>query len=206
MAEYCNFQKRMDEYSKTLAVDAALPMTARRRSGWAHLPMLAMLTILSAFAPVAAPSSAADLPEPTGKVVLEISGEIANTNRDGVAVFDSAMLDALGRHVVTTSTVWTERGPHQFEGVLMRDVLKAVGATKATTVKAKALNDYQVEIPVADFQRYDVILASSLDGKTLTARDKGPLWIVYPRDDHGELADERMDQRWVWQLNRLELR
>lgn len=88
----------------------------------------------------------------------------------------------------------------------MRDVLKAVGATAATTVMAKALNDYQVEIPVADFQRYDVILASSMDGKVLTARDKGPLWIVYPRDKHGELADERIDQRWVWQLNRLELR
>lgn len=178
-----------------------------RPSTWTRRPWAgATLAFLAALAPLATPSFAGDLPEPAGKVVLEISGEIANTNRDGVAAFDAAMLEALGRHVVTTSTVWTERGPHQFQGVLVRDVLKAVGATEATSVKAKALNDYQVEIPVADFLRYDVILANSMDGKVLTARDKGPLWIIYPRDDHGELADERIDQRWVWQLSRLELK
>lgn len=193
--------------SRQTTADRASSLLKRRTSAWAgRLSALAVLVLLTALAPVATPAFSEDLPKPTGKVVLEISGQITNTNRDGVAAFDSAMLEALGRHVVTTSTVWTERGPHQFEGVLMRDVLKSVGATAATTVKAKALNDYQVEIPVADFQRYDVILASSMDGKVLTARDKGPLWIIYPRDDHGELADERMDQRWVWQLNRLELR
>lgn len=193
--------------SRQTTADRASSLLKRRTRAWARrLSALAVLVLLTALVPVATPAFSEDLPKPTGKVVLEISGQITNTNRDGVAAFDSAMLEALGRHVVTTSTVWTERGPHQFEGVLMRDVLKSVGATAATTVKAKALNDYQVEIPVADFQRYDVILASSMDGKVLTARDKGPLWIIYPRDDHGELADERMDQRWVWQLNRLELR
>lgn len=193
--------------SRQTVVDMASSTLKRQPGAWIrHLTTLTMMALLATVLPTAMPTYAKDLPKPTGKVVLEISGSITNTNRDGVAAFDAGMLDAIGRHVVTTSTVWTERGAHDFEGVLMRDVLKAVGATAATTVMAKALNDYQVEIPVADFQRYDVILASSMDGKVLTARDKGPLWIVYPRDKHGELADERIDQRWVWQLNRLELR
>jgi hypothetical protein len=34
-------------------------------------------------------------------------------------------------------------------------------------------------------------------------RDKGPLWIAYPRDFNKVLQDSRYDARWVWQLNKL---
>jgi hypothetical protein len=39
----------------------------------------------------------------------------------------------------------------------------------------------------------------------MTMRDKGPLWIVYPRDDYSVLHDARYDSRWVWQLNKLHI-
>jgi hypothetical protein len=45
-----------------------------------------------------------------------------------------------------------------------------------------------------------------MDGERLLPRDKGPIWIVYPRDDFPELTDIRYDYRWVWQLTRLEIR
>jgi hypothetical protein len=51
-----------------------------------------------------------------------------------------------------------------------------------------------------------VILALSMDGRELSLRDKGPIWIVYPRDDHKELHDPVFNSRWIWQLDRLELR
>jgi hypothetical protein len=59
---------------------------------------------------------------------------------------------------------------------------------------------------MADFAKYPVLLAYSMDGKALTARDKGPLWIVYPRDDYPEIKDPLLDSRWVWQLKEIDVK
>jgi hypothetical protein len=44
------------------------------------------------------------------------------------------------------------------------------------------------------------------DGVELQLRDRGPLWIVYPRDSFRELRDESNNFKWIWQLRSLELR
>lgn len=151
------------------------------------------------------PAMAADaLPRPTAAVMLTVSGDIANTNVGKEARFDRAMLEKLGIRTLRTSTTWTT-GVKTFEGVLARDVMTAAGA-KGAEVRAIALNDYAVSIPMVDFERYDVLLAFRMDGQDLTARDKGPLWVVYPRDAHRELNDSKFDARWAWQLKRLEVK
>lgn len=140
------------------------------------------------------------LPEPRGSVILEITGR--SGGRSINAKFDRARLEALGKHTITTTTSWHD-GTHVFEGVLARDVMAAVGAEDATSVTAVALNEYEISIPAIEFERYDVLFAWSMDGTPMTPRDKGPLWIVYPKLDHAELQDEIYDSRWVWQLQRL---
>ncbi len=105
---------------------------------------------------------------------------------------------------VRTSTDWTD-GVKAFRGPYVRDVLDAAGY-RGETVTATALNDYSVEIPMADFERYPVVLAMEMDGEPLTRRDKGPLWIVYPRDEFAELATAETNAKWIWQLRSLEVR
>jgi hypothetical protein len=80
--------------------------------------------------------------------------------------------------------------------------MDAVGA-RGSTLVASALNDYQNEIPMHDFQTYPVLFALKMDGQELTVRDRRPIWIVYPRDDFPELRNERVNARWVWQLSAL---
>lgn len=143
------------------------------------------------------------LPQPTGKVLLRITGNIERTNGGGEARFDRAMIHALPANTLATTTVVTD-GVKQFKGVLMRDLLAVVGAT-GTVVTASALNDYVVDIPMTDFEEFDVLLAFQMDGKQLTRRDKGPFWIVYPRDNFKVLQDIRYDSLWVWQLNHLDV-
>lgn len=130
-------------------------------------------------------------------VILEVSGRVRATR-----LFTRSQLAGLGVTAIQTSTTWTT-GIHRFEGVLARAVLAEVGPISSETVVARALNDFSATIPVSDFEKFDVILAWSMDGMMLTRRDKGPLWIIYPRDAVPELADERLEHRWVWQLNRL---
>jgi hypothetical protein len=140
------------------------------------------------------------LPAPTGPVILTITGAITRTNAPGAARFDRSMLQALGLVSVKTSTVWTD-GVKLFEGVPLRQVLDFVGAD-GTRIRASALNDYEIEIPIDDL-RYGPVLALSMDGRALSVRSRGPLWIVYPRDAYSDLGNAMHDARWVWQVNRL---
>ncbi len=132
-------------------------------------------------------------------VLLQITGRIA----DGTAVLDRDALLALPPATINTSTVVTD-GVHAFTGFLMRDLLDRLDA-QGDIVTAIALNEYAVDIPIADFYNYDVIVAYDMDGAALTRDNKGPLWIVYPRDDHEALQDIRYDYRWVWQLHELDV-
>lgn len=141
---------------------------------------------------------------PAGEVVLTVSGEIAVTNRDGAAVFDRAMLEAMGPETFTTSTSWTE-GPQEFTGVLLRNLLDAVGATGGT-LRASAVNDYAVDIPVSDAVDGGPIVAYLLGGEQMSVRDKGPLWLVYPYDSRREYRSEVIYSRSIWQLERIEVR
>lgn len=152
---------------------------------------------------VGSPASAGDLPAPTGDVILTVSGNIANTNGNGRARFDRAMLESLGTTVLETSTYWTDNVV-RFDGVLARRVVAAVGG-KGKIAIATALNDYKIEIPLSDFSRYDVLLALKMNGEYMRVRDKGPIWIVYPVDQHPELDNELIRNRWIWQLSKLEI-
>jgi hypothetical protein len=73
-------------------------------------------------------------------------------------------------------------------------------------VHAIALNDYEYTIPLEDFDRYDVLLATRVNGQLMRVRDKGPIWIVYPWSGHPELDDFATREKSVWQLNALHVR
>ena len=82
-------------------------------------------------------------------------------------------------------------------------IIRYLAMLSVLVLSASAMS---AEIPTSDFQRYPVILAMTMNGKPLSRRDKGPLWIVYPRDDHPELATPEVNARWVWQLKALTVR
>ncbi len=161
----------------------------------------AILAILLA----AAPAGASDgLPQPDGEVVLTITGAITRTNRDGAADFDRAMLERLGTAHLATSTPWTEGVP-VFEGVPMAALLDAVGA-EGTVAVGTALDDYGADLPLGELREYAVLLAMRMNGELLTVRDRGPLWVVYPRDQVAAFMDPRHNAKWIWQLRRLDIR
>ena len=97
-----------------------------------------------------------------------------------------------------TKTPWYP-DPVQFEGVAMTRLMSAVSASGETVV-ATALNDYVTEIPIVDFSKFNVLLALKRNGEYMTARDKGPLFIVYPFDSEPTLHHQRYYSRSAWQL------
>jgi hypothetical protein len=118
-------------------------------------------------------------------------------------------LDALQRppqRKILTNTPWySERS--EFVGPLLRDVLEAAGVPAAAggTLRCSALNDYRVEIPLDDARRWDVVVALLFNGRPMTVREKGPLFVIYPFDEQPQLRTSTYFSRCIWQLKSIEL-
>ncbi len=161
----------------------ALALAAASLAGWAR-PALA-------------------LDPPSGAVVLTVQGRVRLPNDGQRAQFDMAMLEALPQRTVQTRTPWYPQA-RRFTGPLLRDLLAAAGA-QGSSLRLVALNDYQVEMPMDDALRHDVIVARLMDDKPMAVRDKGPLFIIYPFDAQPELRKAIYYGRSAWQLRTIEV-
>ena len=148
----------------------------------------------------AAPLAAATAPAAAEAPILTVSGNVEGGTRS----FTRAELAALPHEVYETSTVWTE-GVRRFGGVPLHALMDALGA-EGGTLRLTAINDYAVEIPMADAVPGAALLAYELDGQPMSVRQKGPVWLVYPYDSDGKWRTESVYARSVWQLNRIEVR
>lgn len=148
-----------------------------------------------------------------GPTALTVAGAIDKPNRGPVdpfldaffsfhkiefakaRTFSATDLEALGMKTVQARYPDWPKG-FTFEGPLLKDVLAAAGA-KGSVARVRALDDYAADIPVSELDKYPVILALKRDGRYLGLGDRGPAWVIYPREDFEELrgADEL---KWVW--------
>jgi len=133
----------------------------------------------------------------TALTVLQITG-----SREQVFTLED--LRNLNQVEILTANEFVD-GQKLFRGPLARDVLTAMDIQVSAGIKLTAANDYQVEIPVRELFDYNVILALEIDGKPLSLRDKGPIWVIYPMSDHAELRDPVFNSHLVWQLIKMEL-
>jgi len=141
------------------------------------------------------------LEAPKGKVVLTVSGTLTKPNHGKDATFSMEMLEKLPQISFITKTPWYPKAV-TFTGPLLRDVLAAAGAS-GNKIAARALDDYKTLIPMLDAQKFDLIVARQIDGKNLSVREKGPLFIVYPFDSKPELQAQVYLDRSAWQLKSL---
>ncbi|CTQ53429.1 Oxidoreductase molybdopterin binding domain protein [Roseibium album] len=159
-----------------------------------------MLRILAGLILVLGLGSAATA-EDIDKTVLTISGKISGEESVDLSI---RQLTQLSRVSYTTSTPWHD-GKVSFEGVLLGTLMKHVGAT-GENAEFIALNEYRSTLPVSDFKEHSPLLAYMKDGKYMTIRDKGPLFVIYPFDDKPELKTEVFFSRSVWQIRSIEFR
>lgn len=112
-------------------------------------------------------------------------------------------LDALPQVTFETSTIWTE-GIITFSGPSLTKVLESVDAGQ-NTIRAFALNDYNMVIsPMGADDTYPIV-ATRMNGERFSVRDRGPLWLVYPYDSDPDFRDEKIYAQSIWQLHKLKL-
>jgi hypothetical protein len=158
----------------------------------------ALLTIIFTFPGWAQAQEPAPLDEPTGQVILTVTGDVAVTNAEGKAEFDRDLLKEVGWRAIDTTTIWTE-GPQHFEGVPLKALADRLGVEGQDLMMA-AINDYIVHIPYSVVAADAALLALDRNGTPMTIRDKGPIWVVFPYDAEPEYMTETYHSRSIWQL------
>ncbi len=132
------------------------------------------------------------------KWILTVDGKTANGRTFHFTRDDLLKLDAKR---VSTHTPWHD-GVVDFDGVPAHDLMTLVGAT-GEKAAIFALDDYQVDVPLADFTQYAAIFAYAKNGKPMTVEEKGPLFLVNPYDSDPQLATETYYARSIWQIARI---
>ena len=127
--------------------------------------------------------------------VLTVSGD------GDLLSFTRGDLEALGTETFTTSTIWTD-GPQTFTGMLLAALTAAIGVNDGS-LRASAINDYSVLIPVSDGVAGGPIIAFLRNGEPMSVRERGPLWLVYPFDSSPKYQTEVIYSRSIWQLDRI---
>jgi len=139
-------------------------------------------------------TSLAEVPSPE-EPVLEL-------DKDGVTVgFDLAALDQL-RQVETTVYEPFLEDDVVFSGVLLSELISLVGADGRTTAHFLALDDYEVELTLADVASSGVLLATRQAGEEIPIEEGGPTRLLFP--DGSELG--RNLDLWVWSVKEITLR
>lgn len=154
----------------------------------------------------AQPTTAGDAVKaaPAAQFTLQIDGAIHAPDDDQVIQLDSAAIRALPQRTVTTHTPWHD-GAVTFSGPRLGDLLELLKPA-GKTLHITALNDYSVDIPLSDLQRYQPVLAWQLNGQPISVRNKGPLFLIYPFDAYPELHNPLYYGRSIWQVRRITVR
>lgn len=143
------------------------------------------------------------IPEPQDATILTVSGRIGAMNQGETIVMDRQTLESVGVVEYEVHDPFEDR-PIVYRGVLMSELLKVWQvADDVTVARFTALNDYQIDVPIEDFQQYPVLFAMQADGVTLTPDYRGPAMLVYPLDDYEfDLISNK--RRWIWQITMIE--
>ena len=151
-----------------------------------------------------------DIPAPSEDRILTVTGTIGTLNDETQSQptvnFDMATLESIGLVEYDVTDIVEEEGDVTFQGVLLSDLLAAVGTfDTAQEVFITALDGYAIVIPMSDIESYPVLLATQINGERMDVERRGPTRIVYPRDDF-DFDPETNPNFWIWNVDVIEVR
>jgi hypothetical protein len=163
-------------------------------------PIYTQLTeaTLSPGDPIPVPANADD-------IMLTVSGKISHPNQGDAIVMDRATIERLGEVEYTVDDPFLEQTV-TYRGVLLGDLLKVWGVTTdAQQMHLVALNDYEVVVPIEDYELMPVLFAMQVNGDYMPISTRGPAMLVYPYN-HFDLDHTLYNNYWIWQIKSVDVR
>lgn len=131
---------------------------------------------------------------PTGQPILHIA-----VNGGAPLAVDFATLDAMATQTYKVMEPF-EKKEIAFKGVEFSSVLRAAGVpASAKNVHIAALDDYQIDLSMAEIRKGGIVLATQADGSTIPLDHGGPSRIIFL---DGVASGANPDQ-WIWSLSHI---
>lgn len=144
------------------------------------------------------------IPTPAGEILFTITGKIGTTNAENSIVMDMETIESVGLVDYTVKDPFLDVDVI-YRGVLMSKLLDLWQiSADATKLHMTALNDYSVDVPLADLRQYPVIFALQADGEYMPITTRGPAMLVYPYNDF-EFEMAVYNDYWIWQIKAIEV-
>jgi hypothetical protein len=142
------------------------------------------------------------VPTPAGKPVFTMIGKITATNQVGGLAFDLPTVERFALYEVHLYEPWNKQNM-TFRGVWLQDLLAVAGVKPdATRLHIVALDDYTVDLTMADIRAGGIMLATRTgDGSVLPVDKGGPTRIVFL---DGVKAGANADQ-WIWSIKAIDV-
>ena len=157
-----------------------------------------LLLLLAGYAQASAEPDANPKPEP---VILSVYGDIALD--DGVYQrldFTLSELQALTQAEITTAHPWSSQA-QRYGGIDLTALLQLLFANKAIkTLNLEGLNGFSMALEWSNICDFSPIIAWQENGKLMSRRDKGPLWLMLPFDQVPKMKQADFLHYMVWQL------
>jgi hypothetical protein len=164
---------------------------------WLALRVCALLGCVASASSLAAPNACPN------DALLAITGLVKGNGPDGAYKFSEQ--DFLKLTMLTTATAWTPKS--EFVGPELSTVLAAAGAlSEAKEMRFYAIDAYEITIPMTDIAKYRPVMAHTQNGTRLQIVTRGPVFLVYPRDQYPELTAIKGQAQFVWMVCKIDLR
>ncbi|EBA11943.1 hypothetical protein [Roseobacter sp. CCS2] len=167
------------------------------------MPAKSILATIVAF--VFATGVAAEAPQPVTLDPIEhTDAQLVIIAADGTAqTYTPATLEALPTYRVRTTTPWRDE-PVDFDGVLLSDLLEANGLHLTDEINVIAENDFSTTIPRALWDTVPVLVATRVDGRAHTRRERGPIQFIIDKGSYtaSPVVSER---HLVWMAARIKV-
>lgn len=136
-------------------------------------------------------------------VAAEPKIELSNGSSVAATTLSDEQLLALPQVVIKTNSPWTE-AVMEYEGPTLWSVLQEIDAT-GRDLELVALNDYSIRLNSDQITADWPIIARLQNGKTMSVRQKGPYWLMFPFDDYQEMQTEAFYALSIWQLSHIKV-
>lgn len=142
----------------------------------------------------------------TEPVVLTLFGDIQLDEQQYERLdFTLSDLQALPQGEIITAHPWVSR-PHHYQGVdLNRLVARLFGHRRVITLYMEALNGFSVAVDWPQVSPLAPILAWQDNGKAMSRRNKGPLWLMLPFDRVPKVQQADLLHFMAWQLRNIKV-
>ncbi|PSJ44011.1 molybdopterin-binding protein [Zobellella endophytica] len=139
-------------------------------------------------------------------VILTVSGNILWQGQPHERLdYTLKELQAMPQRVITTSHPWGQQ-PHTYRGPDLVALMSSLfGHARIKTLYLEALNGYSISVDWQKLAPFQPVLAWQENGRVMSRREKGPLWLVLPFDQVPELQQADFLHFMTWQLRQIKV-